>query len=143
VVFQELIAPTYTIISLFRAKVHYCQSIRSGQQTEELEQLKPESAESFVRKLRTVWHHGEVRPTHRRQAARHWRTRSDPFETAKPRIHEQLSLTPEMGARNCSSDSRKNIPVSSPRIKFALYGEESSSGEWTGPSALSSRHNHA
>jgi hypothetical protein len=57
----------------------------------ELEQLKSESAESFVRKLRTAWHQGEVRPTHRRQASRHWRTRPDPFENVRSRIHEQLA----------------------------------------------------
>ena len=35
--------------------------------TDELGQLKSESAESFLRKLRTVWQLGEVRPTHRKQ----------------------------------------------------------------------------
>jgi hypothetical protein len=78
--------------------------------TKDLEHLKPESAESFVRKLRTVWHQGEVRPPHRRQAARHWCTRSDPFETAKSRIHEQLSLTPEMGAKELFQRLQEGYP---------------------------------
>jgi hypothetical protein len=76
----------------------------------ELEQLKSESAESFLRKLRTVWHEGEVRPTHRRQAARHWRTRPDPFETVRSRIQEQLSLTPDMGAKELFQQLRKEYP---------------------------------
>jgi hypothetical protein len=76
----------------------------------ELEQLKSESAESFLRKLRTVWHEGEVRPTHRRQAARHWRTRPDPFETVRSRIQEQLSLTPDMGAKELFRQLRKEYP---------------------------------
>jgi hypothetical protein len=78
--------------------------------TNELEQLKSESAESFVRKLRTVWHQGEVRPTHRRQAARHWRTRPDPFETVISRIHEQLGLSPDMGAKALFKQLREEYP---------------------------------
>ncbi|MGH9204837.1 MAG: integrase catalytic domain-containing protein, partial [Vicinamibacterales bacterium] len=37
----------------------------------------------FLRSLATAWKAGEVRPTHRTgpKPARHWRTRTDPFET--------------------------------------------------------------
>jgi hypothetical protein len=79
--------------------------------TNELEQpQKSESAESFVRKLRTVWHQGEVRPTHRRQAARYWRTRPDPFETVKSRIQEQLQLTPDITAKELFQELREEHP---------------------------------
>ena len=78
--------------------------------TNDLELLKSESAESFVRKLRTVWHHGEVRPTHRRQTARHWRTRPDPFDTVRARIHEQLGLTPDMGAKELLQQLQEEYP---------------------------------
>ncbi len=104
----------------------------------ELDQLKSESAESFLRKLRTVWHEGEVRPTHRRQAARHWRTRPDPFETVRSRIQEQLSLTPYMGAKELFQQLRKEYLASSLRIKSGLCGAELGSGERTWRSALSS-----
>ena len=66
------------------------------------EPLKTESAEAFVRKLRTAWHEGEVRPTHRRRKTveRHWRTRADPFELSWITILEQLSLTPDITAKD-------------------------------------------
>jgi hypothetical protein len=76
----------------------------------ELDQLKSESAESFLRKLRTVWHQGEVRPTHRRQAARYWRTRPDPFEKVRSRIEQQLHLTPEMTAKELFQQLREEHP---------------------------------
>ena len=73
-------------------------------------QLKSESTESFLRKLRTVWHQGEVRPTHRRQTARHWRTRPDPFEKVRSRIEQQLHLTPEMTAKELFQRLREEHP---------------------------------
>ena len=59
-------------------------------------QLRPVSAESFLRQLRTVWQLGEVRPTHRKQVEHHWRTRPDPFENVRSLIQEQLELTPDI-----------------------------------------------
>jgi len=96
--------------------IELIRSIRCVQQelaivnNNELDQLKSESAESFLRKLRTVWHQGEVRPTHRRQAARHWRTRLDPFEKVRSRIQEQLSVSPDMGAKELFQRLQEEYP---------------------------------
>jgi hypothetical protein len=76
----------------------------------ELDQLRSESAESFLRKLRTVWQLGEVRPTHRKQAARHWRTRPDPFENVRSRIQEQLELTPDITPKELFRQLREEHP---------------------------------
>ena len=78
--------------------------------TAELDQLRSESAESFLRKLRTVWQLGEVRPTHRKQAARCWRTRPDPFENVRSRIQEQLELTPDITPKELFRQLREEHP---------------------------------
>ena len=96
-------------IELIR-NIRFVQEELATVKTNELEQLKSESAESFVRKLPTVWHQGEVRPTHRRQAARHWRTRADPFEKVRSRIQEQLGLTPDRGAKELFQQLREEYP---------------------------------
>lgn len=78
--------------------------------TAELDQLKSESAQSFLRKLRTVWQLGEVRPTHRKQTAHYWRTRADPFENVRFRIQEQLELTPDITAKELFQQLREEHP---------------------------------
>lgn len=78
--------------------------------TAELGQLRSESAEFFLRKLRTVWQLGEVRPTHRKQAAHYWRTRPDPFESVRSRIQEQLELTPDITPKELFRQLREEHP---------------------------------
>jgi hypothetical protein len=55
---------------------------------------------SFLASLSTAWRAGEVRPTHRpkQRPERHWRTRTDPFETAWPIVAEWLEAEPEQTA---------------------------------------------
>ena len=78
--------------------------------TAELGQLRSESAESFLRKLRTVWQLGEVRPTHRKQAAHYWRTRPDPFESVQSRIQDQLELPPDITPKELFRQLREEHP---------------------------------
>jgi hypothetical protein len=55
----------------------------------------------FLRSLATAWKGGEVRPTHRAgpKPARHWRTRSDPFEAVWARIVTWLEAEPDRTAK--------------------------------------------
>jgi hypothetical protein len=52
----------------------------------------------FLASLSTAWRIGEVRPTHRSVAKppRHWRTRSDPFQTAWAQVCEWLEEDPDL-----------------------------------------------
>jgi hypothetical protein len=92
------------------------QNIRSVQEelaagdSAELGRLRSASTESFLRKLRTVWQLGEVRPTHRKQPAHYWRTRADPFESVRSRIQEQLELTPDITAKELFRQLREEHP---------------------------------
>lgn len=56
--------------------------------------------DQFLKSLSTAWHHGEVRPTHRKQdkPRRSWRTRKDPFEQVWPRIVGWLDSEPDRTA---------------------------------------------
>jgi len=73
-------------------------------------QLRSDSAESFLRQLRTVWQLGEVRPTHRKQTEHYWRTRADPFENVQSRIQEQLELTPDITPKELFRQLREEHP---------------------------------
>ena len=73
-------------------------------------QLRSDSAESFLRQLRTVWQLGEVRPTHRKQTEHYWRTRADPFESVQSRIQEQLELTPDITPKELFRQLREEHP---------------------------------
>jgi hypothetical protein len=73
-------------------------------------QLRSDSAESFLRQLRTVWQLGEVRPTHRKQTEHYWRTRADPFESVQARIQEQLELTPDITPKELFRQLREEHP---------------------------------
>jgi hypothetical protein len=55
----------------------------------------------FLAHLPTLWHEGEVRPTHRRPAAspRYWRTRSDPFADVWTEIKGWLAADPDITAK--------------------------------------------
>jgi hypothetical protein len=55
---------------------------------------------SFLASLSTAWRAGEVRPTHcpKQRPERHWRTRTDPFETVWPLVAEWLDAEPEQTA---------------------------------------------
>ena len=57
--------------------------------------------ERFLKSLGEAWRGGEVRPTHRapEKPARHWRTRTDPFETTWPRILTWLETEPDRTAK--------------------------------------------
>lgn len=57
-----------------------------------------------------MWHQSDVRPTHRRQAVRYWRTRADPFETVRSRIEQHLSVSPDMGAKELFQKLREECP---------------------------------
>lgn len=56
--------------------------------------------EKFLESLATAWQEGEIRPTHRAKprAARHWRTRPDPFDGVWPRIRGWLDVEPSRNA---------------------------------------------
>ncbi len=55
----------------------------------------------FLSELPTLWKSGDARPTHQQQTPkeRHWRTRSDPFVNAWPRILEWLEKQPDITAK--------------------------------------------
>jgi hypothetical protein len=57
--------------------------------------------EGFLAGLGTAWRTGEVRPTHakQRRPPRHWRTRTDPLETAWPLIRSWLEAEPDRTAK--------------------------------------------
>lgn len=56
--------------------------------------------EKFMASLTVAWRAGEVRPTHESQpkAARHWRTRIDPFSDVWPKVVAWLEAEPDRTA---------------------------------------------
>jgi len=56
---------------------------------------------TFVKSLRTAWHSGEVRPTHRQEPkpGRWWRSRKDPFAEVWPVLLGWLEEQPDMEAK--------------------------------------------
>jgi Integrase core domain len=61
-----------------------------------------EDLEQFLAKLPELWRQGEVRPTHRKEAAqpRAWRTREDPFEEVWPELLLWLQEDPDATAKS-------------------------------------------
>jgi hypothetical protein len=66
----------------------------------------------FLRSLSTAWKGGEVRPTHcaGSKPARHWRTRSDPFEAVWPRIVTWLEAEPDRTAKDLFARLQHECP---------------------------------
>ena len=64
-------------------------------------ELGRRSLEQFLSQLPRLWRSGEVRATHRGQAAtrRYWRTRKDPFEAVWPEILAWLQREPDATAK--------------------------------------------
>jgi hypothetical protein len=71
-----------------------------------------ESLEQFLNKLPKLWREGEVRPTHRKEAAqpRAWRTRQDPFEGVWPEILLWLQADPEATAQSLMERLHEQYP---------------------------------
>jgi hypothetical protein len=69
----------------------------------------------FLKHLATAWREGEIRPTHRTtgasKAARHWRTRNDPFETVWPRVLVWLEAEPDRTAKELFERVRDEYPA--------------------------------
>lgn len=69
----------------------------------------------FLKHLATAWREGEVRPTHHATAAskppRHWRTRTDPFETVWPRVVVWLESEPDRTAKELFERVRDEYPA--------------------------------
>lgn len=108
---QELqaIFPKLDPIALLRNIRDVQQELAVGKAAES-GQLRSDSAEPFLRQLRTVWQLGEVRPTHRKQTKHYWRTRADPFECVQSRIQEQLELTPDITPKELFRQLREEHP---------------------------------
>jgi hypothetical protein len=68
----------------------------------------------FMMGLATAWHRGEVRPTHQKEpkAARHWRTRVDPFEAVWPRVIVWLESEPDRTAKEMLERLQADAPGS-------------------------------
>lgn len=71
-----------------------------------------ESLERFLSELPRLWRAGEVRPTHRKQAAnaRTWRTRKDPFKTVWPDVLVWLEEAPDVTAKSLFERLQKEHP---------------------------------
>jgi len=71
-----------------------------------------ESLERFLSELPRLWRAGEVRPTHRKQAAkaRAWRTRKDPFKTVWPDVLVWLEEAPDITAKALFERLQKEHP---------------------------------
>jgi hypothetical protein len=56
----------------------------------------------FLSGLSTAWRDGEVRGTHRQmqRSPRHWRTRSDPFQTTWSTVQEWLRVDPDQTGKD-------------------------------------------
>ncbi len=63
-------------------------------------------------KLPELWRQGEVRPTHRKEAAgpRDWRTRQDPFEEVWPELLLWLQEDPDATAKSLLKRLADNYP---------------------------------
>lgn len=73
---------------------------------------KAQDLEAFLNSLKTLWRDGEVRPTHRKrfEGPRHWRTRSDPFETVWPLLQEWLTDEPAATAKELLERLQARMP---------------------------------
>lgn len=68
--------------------------------------------EGFLKSLKTAWHAGEVRPTHRvpSKKPRDWRTRLDPFETSWPLVRTWLEAEPSCTAKELFRRLQAEVP---------------------------------
>jgi hypothetical protein len=68
----------------------------------------------FVKSLSTVWHDGEIRPTHRKLSTepRTWRTRADPFENVWPVAERWLNEHPDANAKELFHRLQTELSVS-------------------------------
>jgi hypothetical protein len=71
-----------------------------GSESEKVTETSQELSR-FVKSLSTVWHDGEIRPTHRKLSTgpRAWRTRADPFESVWPVAERWLNDQPDANAK--------------------------------------------
>ena len=67
---------------------------------------------AFFASLQTAWRDGEVRPTHRKpvRAARHWRTRTDPFEATWSLLKSRLDRSPGITAKELFQQLQQEQP---------------------------------
>ena len=87
------------LLEEIRSVQHHLAALAAGQTTHMPRAER--NLDAFLVGLATAWQHGEVRATHRHtpRAARDWRTRKDPFESAWPCIRAWLEAEPDRISR--------------------------------------------
>jgi Integrase core domain len=97
------------LLHRIREKQSALVAIRSGDLSQGPER---ENLEEFLAKLPELWRDGEVRPTHRSEAAtpRDWRTRHDPFESVWPEILLWLQVDPDATAKSLMDRLHQQFP---------------------------------
>ena len=84
------------LLEEIRSVQHHLAGLAAGEPTH-LASRHEGSLDGFLAGLATAWQHGEARATHRvaPRAARDWRTRKDPFESAWPCVRVWLEAEPD------------------------------------------------
>jgi hypothetical protein len=99
------------LLDEIRMVQHHLAGLASGEPVHVLSH-RDADLDAFLKSLAGAWRDGEVRRTHRQgpKPLRHWRTRTDPFETAWPRVVTWLELEPDRSAKELLARLREEQP---------------------------------
>jgi len=99
------------LLDEIRAVQQHLADLAAGQVTHVLP-AHDADLDKFLKSLATAWHEGEVRPTHRQapKPHRHWRTRTDPFETVWPPVRAWLDAEPDRTAKDLLEQLQPEYP---------------------------------
>jgi len=88
------------LLAEIRAMQQHLADLALGESPRAAVEADPE-LQTFLKRLRTAWTMGEVRPTHATAPSppRDWRTRVDPFELAWPLVRKWLEAEPDRNAK--------------------------------------------
>ena len=99
------------LLDEIRTVQHHLAGLAAGERVHVLPH-RDADLDRFLKSLAHAWRDGEVRPTHRTgpKPARHWRTRTDPFEDTWPRVVTWLETEPDRTAKELFARLRGERP---------------------------------
>ena len=99
------------LLDEIRTVQHHLAGLAAGERVHVHPHRDPD-LDRILNSLAHAWRDGEVRPTHRTgpKRARHWRTRTDPFEDTWPRVVIWLETEPDRTAKELFARLRGERP---------------------------------